>query len=212
ARVVSAEASVLQRQAAVNHARLDVEYTVIRSPVDGVVLLRDIEPGQTVAASFQTPVLFQIAQDLAQMQIDLSVDEADVGQIREGLPVSFTVDAFPDRQFSGEVRQVRLAATATSNVITYPVVVQVQNPDLSLLPGMTASAEIVVNRRENVLRVPNAALRYMPPGAPPARGPGRGTGRGGPGAGPGPGGPGAGATRTVWVLEGREPTPVQVQV
>ncbi|PRH83821.1 efflux RND transporter periplasmic adaptor subunit [Arenimonas caeni] len=163
ARVVSAEASVLQRQAAVNNARLDVEYTVIRSPVDGVVLLRDIEPGQTVAASFQTPVLFQIAEDLSQMQIDLSVDEADVGQIREGLAVTFTVDAFPDRQFRGEVRQVRLAATATANVISYPVVVQVQNPDQSLLPGMTASAEIVVSQRQGVLRVPNVALRFQPP-------------------------------------------------
>lgn len=167
ARVVSAEASVQQRLAAVNNARLDVDYATIRSPVDGVVLLRDIEPGQTVAASFQTPVLFQIAEDLAQMQIDLSVDEADVGQIREGLPVTFTVDAFPDRQFQGEVRQVRLAATATASVITYPVVVQVQNADLSLLPGMTANAEIVVDRREDVLRVPNAALRYTPPDAPP---------------------------------------------
>ncbi|MBY4598875.1 efflux RND transporter periplasmic adaptor subunit [bacterium BD-1] len=177
ARVVSAEAAVLQRQAAVDNARLDVEYTEIRSPVDGVVLLRDIEPGQTVAASFQTPVLFQIAEDLSQMQIDLSVDEADVGQIHEGLGVSFTVDAFPDRQFTGEVKQVRLAATAISNVISYPVVVQVQNADLSLLPGMTASAEIVVSRRDGVLRVPNAALRYSPQdggGAAPAAGGGRG--------------------------------------
>lgn len=177
ARVVSAEAAVLQRQAAVDNARLDVEYTEIRSPVDGVVLLRDIEPGQTVAASFQTPVLFQIAEDLAQMQIDLSVDEADVGQIHEGLGVSFTVDAFPDRQFTGEVKQVRLAATAISNVISYPVVVQVQNADLSLLPGMTASAEIVVSRRDDVLRVPNAALRYSPQdgeGAAPTAGNGRG--------------------------------------
>ena len=177
ARVVSAEAAVQQRQAAVNNARLDVEYTVIRSPVDGVVLLRDIEPGQTVAASFQTPVLFQIAEDLAQMQIDLSVDEADVGQIREGLGVEFSVDAFPDREFRGEVKQVRLAATATANVITYPVVVQVQNADLSLLPGMTASAEIVVSQREGVLRVPNAALRFQPPeGAAPAAPAGGGRG------------------------------------
>jgi HlyD family secretion protein len=180
------------------------------------VLLRDIEPGQTVAASFQTPVLFQIAQDLAQMQIDLSVDEADVGQIREGLPVSFTVDAYPDRQFSGEVRQVRLAATATSNVITYPVVVQVQNADLSLLPGMTASAEIVVDGREGVLKVPNAALRYTPPDAPPARAGGEGRTRGAPGAAPGASGrPGAGrggARRTVWVLEGKAPTAVSVEV
>ena len=163
ARVVSARAAVEQRLAAVGNAELDVGYTTLRSPVDGVVLLRAVEPGQTVAASFQTPVLFQIAEDLSQMQIDLSIDEADVGQIREGLEVSFTVDAFPDRQFRGEVRQVRLAATATSSVISYPVVVQVENADLSLLPGMTASAEIVVSQREDVLRVANAALRFTPP-------------------------------------------------
>ena len=163
ARVVSARAAVEQRLAAVGNAELDVGYTTLRSPVDGVVLLRAVEPGQTVAASFQTPVLFQIAEDLSQMQIDLSIDEADVGQIREGLEVSFTVDAFPDRQFRGEVRQVRLAATATSSGISYPVVVQVQNADLSLLPGMTASAEIVVSQREDVLRVANAALRFTPP-------------------------------------------------
>ena len=163
ARVTSARASVQQRQAAVSNAQLDIGYTTIRAPVDGVVLLRQVDPGQTVAASFQTPVLFQIAEDLAQMQIDLSIDEADVGQIREGLEVSFTVDAFPDRQFHGEVRQVRLSATAASSVISYPVVVQVQNADLSLLPGMTASAEIVVSQREDVLRVANAALRFTPP-------------------------------------------------
>lgn len=178
ARVTSAQASVQQRQAAVDNAELDVEYTVIRSPVDGVILLRAVEPGQTVAASFQTPVLFQIAEDLAQMQIDLSIDEADVGQIEEGLPVSFTVDAFPDRQFRGEVKQVRLSATSTSNVISYPVVVQVENADLSLLPGMTASAEIVVSRREDVLRAPNAALRFTPPGVEATPGAGNGGGRG----------------------------------
>lgn len=164
ARVASAQAAVQQRQAGVDNAELDVAYTVIRSPVDGVILLRAVEPGQTVAASFQTPVLFQIAEDLAQMQIDLSIDEADVGQIKEGLPVSFTVDAFPDRQFAGEVKQVRLSATSNSNVVSYPVVVQVDNADQSLLPGMTASAEIVVSRRDGVLRVPNAALRFTPPG------------------------------------------------
>jgi HlyD family secretion protein len=178
ARVASARAAVQQRQAGVDNAQLDVEYTVIRSPVDGVILLRAVEPGQTVAASFQTPVLFQIAEDLAQMQIDLSIDEADVGQIKEGLPVSFTVDAFPDRQFSGEVKQVRLSATSNANVISYPVVVQVDNADQSLLPGMTASAEIVVSRRDGVLRVPNAALRFTPPGEEAAASAGGG-GRGG---------------------------------
>ena len=178
ARVASAQAAVQQRQAGVDNAQLDVAWTVIRSPVDGVILLRAVEPGQTVAASFQTPVLFQIAEDLAQMQIDLSIDEADVGQIKEGLSVSFTVDAFPDRQFTGEVKQVRLSATSNANVISYPVVVQVDNADQSLLPGMTASAEIVVSRRDGVLRAPNAALRYTPPGEEAALAAGGG-GRGG---------------------------------
>lgn len=164
ARVGSARAAVRQREAAVADAALDVEYTVIRSPVDGVVLLRSVEPGQTVAASFQTPVLFRIAEDLTRMQIDLSIDEADVGQIRTGLPVRFTVDAYPNRHFEGKVHQVRLAATTLNNVVTYPVVVEVNNEDESLLPGMTANAEIEVASRRDVLRVPNAALRFKPEG------------------------------------------------
>lgn len=159
-----AQSQVAQREAAVVNARLDVEHSIIRSPVDGVILSRTIEPGQTVAASFQTPVLFSIAEDLRQMQLDLSIDEADVGQVREGLPVRFTVDAFPGRDYQGVVRQVRLAATNTANVITYPVVVAVDNPDGSLLPGMTANAEVQVSRRDDVLRVANAALRYRPVG------------------------------------------------
>lgn len=166
ARVGSARAVVEQRQAAVGAVELDLDYTIIRSPVDGVVLLRDVEPGQTVAASLQTPLLFEIAEDLAQMQIELTVDESDVGQIRSGQPVEFTVDAFPGRRFRGQVRQVRLAATELNNVITYPVVVTVDNTDLSLLPGMTANAEIVVSRRDEVVRVPNAALRFRPADAP----------------------------------------------
>jgi HlyD family secretion protein len=165
ARVSSAQAVIAQRQAAVANAELDLTYTEIRAPVDGVVLLRQVEPGQTVAASFQTPVLFQIAEDLAQMQIELAVDESDVGRIRPGLPVRFTVDAFPGQNFSGEVRQVRLASTNVQNVITYPVVIDVDNADLSLLPGMTASATIEVARRSDVLRVPNAALRFKPENA-----------------------------------------------
>lgn len=171
ARVSSARAAIAQREAAVANAELDLTYSEIRAPVDGVVLLRQVEPGQTVAASFQTPVLFQIAEDLAQMQIELAVDESDVGQIRAGLTVRFTVDAFPGRRFEGRVRQVRLAATNVANVITYPVVIDVDNADLSLLPGMTASATIEVARRSEVLRVPNAALRFTPEGmeAPPQR-------------------------------------------
>ena len=161
-----AEAQVQQRQAAVANAELDLAYTVIRSPVDGVILLRAVEPGQTVAASFQTPVLFQIAEDLRQMQIDLSIDESDVGQISEGQTVRFGVDAFPGRDFRGVVHQIRLAASNVQNVITYPVVVRVDNPDSSLLPGMTANAEIEIAQRENVLRLPNAALRFRPADAP----------------------------------------------
>jgi HlyD family secretion protein len=164
ARVGSAQAAVKQRAAGVADAALDVEYAVIRSPVDGVILLRSVEPGQTVAASFQTPVLFRIAEDLTRMQIDLSIDESDVGQIREGLPVSFNVDAYPNRNFEGKVYQVRLSATNVANVVTYPVVVEVSNPDLSLLPGMTANADIEIASRADVLRVPNAALRFKPEG------------------------------------------------
>ncbi len=164
ARVGSAQAAVKQRVAAVEDAQLDVDYTVIKSPVDGVILLRSVEPGQTVAASFQTPVLFRIAEDLTRMQIDLSIDESDVGQIREGLPVQFTVDAFPNRNFIGTVYQVRLSATNLANVVTYPVVVEVANPDLLLLPGMTANAEIEITSRADALRVPNAALRFKPEG------------------------------------------------
>jgi HlyD family secretion protein len=164
ARVGSARSAVEQRAAGLANAELDLEHSVIRSPVDGVVLLRSVEPGQTVAASLQTPVLFRIAEDLTRMQIDLSIDESDVGQIREGMPVRFSVDAFPDRQFSGAIFQVRLAATTVNNVVTFPVVVEVANPDGALLPGMTANAEIEVARRNGVLRVPNAALRFKPEG------------------------------------------------
>lgn len=158
-----AESQVAQRGAAVESARLDLDYTVIRAPVDGVVLSRAVQPGQTVAASFQTPVLFSIAEDLGKMQIELTVDESDVGQIRDDQDVRFTVDAFPGRDFRGQVRQVRLAATETSTVITYPVIVDVDNSDGSLLPGMTASAEVLVSERRDVVRLPNAALRYRPP-------------------------------------------------
>lgn len=162
AQVAALDAQIQQSQAAVESAQLDLDYAVIKSPVDGVVLSRTVEPGQTVAASFQTPVLFQIAEDLGQMQIELSVDEADVGQIVKDQTVRFSVDAFAERQFSGRVEQVRLAATQASNVVTYPVVVRVDNTDLTLLPGMTANAEIEVSRRDDVLKVPNAALRYRP--------------------------------------------------
>lgn len=163
AQVVSAQAQIRQQQASTQNFRLNLGRTVIRSPVDGVVLLRSVEPGQTVAASLQAPVLFKIAEDLVRMEIVLAVDESDIGQVKQGQSVSFTVDAFPDRQFRGTVSQVRLSATNTNNVITYPVVVSVDNSDQVLLPGMTTNAEIEVSRRDNVLKAPNAAMRFKPP-------------------------------------------------
>jgi HlyD family secretion protein len=162
AQVAAASAQITQQQASTQTAQLNLQRTVIRSPVEGVVVTRTVEPGQTVAASLQAPVLFQIAEDLSKMQIILAVDEADIGQVKAGQQVSFGVDAFPDRQYRGSVQQVRLSATNTNNVITYPVVVAVDNSDRSLLPGMTANAEIEVSRRDDVLRVPNSALRYKP--------------------------------------------------
>jgi HlyD family secretion protein len=162
AQVSAARAQITQQQAATQTSRLNLQRSVIRSPVDGVVLTRTVEPGQTVAASLQAPVLFQIAEDLAKMEIVLAIDEADIGQVEVGQGVSFGVDAYPERQFRGRVAQVRLSATNTNNVITYPVVVAVDNPDQKLLPGMTANAEIEVSRRDDVLRAPNAALRFKP--------------------------------------------------
>jgi len=162
AQLNSAQAQIRQQTASTQTTRVNLERTVIRSPVDGVVLTRSIEPGQTVAASLQAPELFTIAEDLRKMKIELAVDEADIGQVKVGQTVSFTVDAFPDRQFKGLVEQVRLAATTTNNVVTYPVVVTVDNGDEILLPGLTVNAEIEVSKRDNVLKVSNAALRYKP--------------------------------------------------
>ncbi len=170
AQVASARAQIQQQTAATQTTRVNLDRTVIRSPVNGVVLTRSIEPGQTVAASLQAPELFTIAEDLSQMKIELAVDEADIGQVRPGQGVSFTVDAFPDRQFRGEVQQVRLSATTTNNVVTYPVVVNVDNADGTLLPGLTVNAEIEVSRRDDVLKVSNAALRFKPASAAPAGG------------------------------------------
>jgi len=162
ARIASAQANVRQQAAALNSAKLDIDKSVIRSPVDGVVLERAVEPGQTVAASLQTPTLFKIAGDLRKMEIVLAIDEADIGQVKVGQQARFTVDAFPERKFEGRVTQLRLAATNTANVITYPVVVEVDNPEQVLLPGMTANAEIEISRKENALTVPNSALRFRP--------------------------------------------------
>jgi HlyD family secretion protein len=140
----------------------NLNFSIIRSPVSGVVVNRVVDVGQTVAASFQTPTLIQIAQDLSKMQIDTSFAEADIGKIKEGQKVNFNVDAFPDRSFEGVVKQLRLNSTNTSNVVTYNVVVSVDNQDLTLLPGMTAYVNIIVDRARHALLVPNAALRYKP--------------------------------------------------
>ena len=161
----NSEAVVKQREAQVAQARIDLDRTAIRSPVSGVVVKRSVEPGQTVAASLQAPELFIIARNLADMQVDSAIDESDVGRIRVGQIASFTVDSFPGRTFNGAVKQVRKAAQTVSNVVTYTVVISAANPDLNLLPGMTASVRIVTDRRDNVLKVANSALRFRPPGA-----------------------------------------------
>lgn len=158
-------AVVRQREAQLAQANVDLGRTEIRSPVDGVVVKRSVDRGQTVAASLQAPELFVIAQNLKDMQVDTSIDEADVGRIRLGQQANFSVDAFPGRQFHGEVKQIRKAAKIESNVVTYTVVVSAGNPDQSLLPGMTANVRIVTAQKEQVLKVPNAALRFRPAGS-----------------------------------------------
>jgi HlyD family secretion protein len=163
--VLAAEGSVAQAEAGVHQAELNLAYTEIVSPIDGVVISRAVDVGQTVAASFQAPVLFTIAQDLARMQVQASVSEADVGKLADGRPASFTVDAWPERKFDGVISQVRYAPQIVQNVVTYQVMVDVENPERVLRPGMTANVTFEVERRDDVIRVPNSALRYVPPSA-----------------------------------------------
>jgi HlyD family secretion protein len=164
AQVENAKATVEQRQAALDNARIDLERTYIRSPIDGVVIERTVEPGQTVAASMTAPKLFTIAQDLSQVQIDAQVDEADIGQVASDNQVSFTVDAYPDVTFKGKVEQIRLAPVALNNVVTYTVVIAAENQFGRLLPGMTANVEIVTGENKDVIVVPSEALRFQPRG------------------------------------------------
>jgi HlyD family secretion protein len=192
AQVAAARAQAAQTGAALDFAETNLRYTRIVSPVDGTVISRNVDVGQTVAASFQTPTLFSIAQDLKRMQIDTNVDEADIGRIREGQPVTFTVDAYPDMTFKGRVAVIRNAPITVQNVVTYIVVVNVDNSDLKLKPGMTANVSILYAEKKDVLRIPNAALRF------------RFTEKGNEGiarkgVGEGKGGPG------VWVLDGDKP-------
>ncbi len=164
AQAKNAEAVVRQRESQLAQARVDLDRTIIRAPVDGVVIKRSVDAGQTVAASLQAPELFQIAQNLREMQVETSIDEADVGRVRVGQDASFTVDAFPGRTFSGKVMQVRKAALVVQNVVTYTVVISAANPDLRLLPGMTANVRVTTDRRDSALKLPNAALRFRPAG------------------------------------------------
>lgn len=166
AQVAYDEASIEQRQAALDAAQVNLGYTDITSPVDGTVVSRNITIGQTVAASFQTPTLFLIASDLTRMQVDTNVSEGDIGGIELDDKALFSVDAFPARTFEGRVRQIRQSPQTVQNVVTYDAVVSINNPDLALKPGMTASVRVVIDQRTDVLRVPSQALRYAPPNAP----------------------------------------------
>jgi HlyD family secretion protein len=191
AMVASARATIQQRQAAVDQATIDLERAEIRSPIDGTVISRTVDPGQTVAASLQAPELFKIAQDLSRIRIEAQVNEADVGAVSEGNAATFTVDAYPDRQFEGKVTQVRLAATEISSVVTYTVIIEAGNPGRKLFPGMTANVVILSATRDGVLRISNDAFRFKPKIAA-AEAPGR---RGDRGAG------GGGGDRTGRMIE-----------
>lgn len=197
--VAANEAQVKQFTAALQAAQIDLDHTNIKAPVDGVVVSRNVDVGQTVAASLAAPTLFLIAQDLTKMQVDTNVSEADVGRVRVSQPATFTVDAYPGRTFAGAVTSIREAPINVQNVITYDAVIGVSNSDLKLFPGMTANVKILVTERSNVLKVPNAALRYHPASEPPAA---RGTTGVGKGITP---------EKAVWILDGNG-TPQRVVV
>lgn len=197
-----AQANVKIKEGALQKAKVDLDHCTITSPIDGIVISRSVDVGQTVAASLSAPVIFTIANDLAKMQIDANVAEADIGTVEAGQTVDFTVDAFPRRTFHGEVVQVRNAPITVQNVVTYDTVIGVNNAELKLKPGMTANVSIVGAQRDNTLKISNAALRFRPPDAtpPPTGAPGR------------LGKPGEHATeRTVFVLRGSKPSPVQIR-
>jgi HlyD family secretion protein len=207
AQLAVAEASVKQAQAVLEAAELDLTYTVIKSPIDGIVISRLVEVGQRISASVSIPMIFLIAQDMTKMQVDANVSEADIGGMTEGRDVGFTVDAYPGEQFRGKIRQVRNAPVSVQNVVTYDVVVGVDNTDLRLKPGMTANVSIIVARKDGIIKVPNAALRFKPPQAVMAT----------PAGGPGgrqvvAGGVDSAAAKTVWKMGASgDPEPVTVQ-
>ena len=195
AQVASAKALIEQAKASLNYAKQNLAYTRIVSPVEGVVISRNVDVGQTVAASFQTPTLFTIAQDLTKMQIDTNVAESDIGVVKLKQEVDFTVDAYPDTTFEGKVWQIRQAPITVQNVVTYDVVIQVNNRDLKLMPGMTANVSVVIQTRHDVLRITNAALRFRFSDKP------AGVGSAGAGEKKGP---------SVWVLENNKPKRVGI--
>ena len=224
--LVSARAVVAQDQAQVRSDQTNVQKATIKSPIDGVVLVRNVEPGQTVAASLQAPVLFTLAENLAQMQIEVQVDEADVGQVQKGQSATFTVDAYPNRHYVATVDRVSYGSKTEQGVVSYPTILSVNNDDLSLRPGMTASAQIRTAVRENVLRIPNAALRFTPQAA---FGQNRPAGQESGGGGTlvqrlvprfrqgrtrneNGGNSRKSATQKIYVLEGNRPVPITVQV
>jgi len=205
--LAAAKADVQSSQAALDRAQTNLKYTTILSPIDGVVVSRNVDVGQTVAASLSAPTIFTIANDLTQMQLDASVDEADIGQVKVDQKVNFTVDAFPDMTFHGTVKQIRLAPQTVQNVVSYDVIVLVSNAELKLLPGMTANATFLIDEADGVLRVPAAALRFRPAQfAGGAGGVPQGSALQGQGQVPGPGhgGPGQEQGRhgaTIWILD-----------
>ena len=204
-----AEANVKIKQGALDKAKADLDHCRIMSPVDGEVISRNVDVGQTVAASLQAPVIFTIANDLTKMQIDANVAEADVGAVTVNQNVDFSVDAFPSRTFHGKVVQVRNAPITVQNVVTYDTVIGVSNADLKLKPGMTANVSIIIAHKDDVLKISNAALRYRPANAPTPERPASGQNRGGAGGG---GSVGPRATgRTVYVLRGGNAEPVQIK-
>ncbi len=220
AQVQASQGALAQAEAALHQAEINLAYTNIYSPTDGTVISRSVDVGQTVAASLQAPTLFVIAGDLRKMQVDTSVAEADIGRLHDGMPATFTVDAYPGETFRGTVRQIRNAPQTVQNVVTYDAVIDIDNADLKLKPGMTANVTFVAAERSDVLRVPNAALRFRPtPDVLAAAGfTGKGPRRGPAAAGASQG---AGAAwqrdddtdrRRVWVLDQGKPRPVSVQI
>ncbi|TJY62254.1 efflux RND transporter periplasmic adaptor subunit [Sinimarinibacterium sp. CAU 1509] len=215
ANLASAAATVQQTDAALNAIRTELAKAVIRSPIDGVVLQRAVDPGQTVAASFQSPVLFVLAEDLTQMQMEADIDEADVGQVREGQQATFTVDAYPDRSFPARITQLRYGSETVEGVVTYKAILDVDNSDLALRPGMTATVTVVTQQVSDALLVPNAALRFAP-AAQATAGSSRGLVGGliprPPQASTTPTTPDDSGPRRVWVLRDGVPAAVSVQI